>query len=1222
MTNLSPANAALLQSLLPAELLAAFHQPTPSPMVVEECCTQLAAVLQTLLPFVPSLVAETYLSEAKPNSRANHNLVGTVLLVELTDCVALVSQLATAGRQAHEDVRSLINRLFAVLIDEMYTYGGGLVKFDGVTLTGFFNAHQLGSHHAALACAAAQAIQARFVAGPPIPTPLGDARTRFRIAVHSGTVFAAEVGDTSHIELIITGHTVKRAAAALEIAGAGEILISIETFRLLSDAVVEHKRPDLDLFMLRTTMQPPPQPAPHSSWVVGPPSSTTVGTLVQRIRFLQPYVPADLTPRLARLDIERGDFRPVTALFANFAHFSRFLTALELPALMEQDSAIIGRVLNTYYTRTQTIVQRYGGTINAINMATFGDRLLAFFGAPTAHEDDPFRAVQTALALQAAINDIGHEVAVLVREWADAHPAQRSLLRIIHGSLRQRIGVASGTVFAGIVGTSVRREYTVIGDTVERAARLMVVANDGAVYVSAATQHAIQPWLKTEAISTVIHPHAHHAVPAFRVIPEGQASAATAQVLRRTAPLIGRTGELEQLLVWAQDALDQDAASGDAAVLVGEAGIGKTRLVDELLRKVRGLVPTAVVAQSVCYSYELTTPYAVVTRLLRVILRQAPSSHNLDDQAQALMEHIQDVAPGWSRFAPLLGPILGLPLPETELTQALTSEQRHERLHALIHVLCSAAAQRQPLVVVVDNLQWADASSLTVLQSLARQVRGQPILLVMVTQPTPTFTAWWRSSERVRCLKLQELSTEESAALVRSLLSGSPPDEIQPLITRATGTPLFLEETVRYLLETQVLTRDSAGRWVGSLDPRRAAIPTGVEQLIFARFDRLPEASRLLLSSAAVLGERFDVQLITTIHADQQQVPQQLSDLVDQALLVPDERGDVPAYRFKSTMIRDVIYSSLLFARRRELHAQAAMAIEAVYAAELDTYRAVLAHHLIQSAQMTEALPHLIRAAELAQARFANEEALALYQQGCEIAAEHDHVVIRLCTRMGDILALTGRYDASRDHYMHALTLLRKDGMDHGIQQAALQRKIGGTYESQGDLTQAHISLEVAQTLLTSAIPGPESTLEHARILSDIGWIYFRQNNISLAQEHLDQALVCITPLAVPNEETRILNRLAGVAWSCGMLSEAQRYVAQSLEQAQQSGNLVDQAHALNNLGLITDQQGLLQESLAYSQQAIMLNERMGNRRMLAFATNNAVFLLITLAANPGKTVS
>lgn len=1204
MIELPSDQLALLQSLVPAPLYAILCQPQPPLATLEAACAHLQARLNELVPFVPAPVLDRHIVRPHLEPGVGRYVTGTVLLARFSGFTTLAAQLAHDGRQGGEALGILINQLFPALIEEITARGGGIVRLNGTGITAFFDAAKVGSQHTALGAAAALALQARMrtncAALPFVEAP----RLTLQIAVQRGKLFFTEVGDANHADLILSGRAMTHAVAGLEHAGPGEIMVTEDVARAL---VKPQTQPKGVGYCVLNGLTDAPEIA--TAPVVAAPeaaSITSLAALLQRITAAQAFVPQRIPRRWLRADTEMGEFRPVTVLAANFDAFGRLLTLLELSALMEHDAAIMAQVLQVAYQRIQTLVQQYGGTINSVEAAGTGQRWLALFGAPTAHEDDPARAVQAALALRTALLDTRHDIDTLLRAWLVERPEQRSVLRIIHGPLRQRVGIATGTVYAGIVGSPQRREYAVLGTTGALATQFMAAAGEGEILLSELTQRAISTTMPTQPLLPLVLHDWSQPVPVFRVL---AAERDETSHLSHSAPFIGRQVEVQQIEQRLGCALSQPPRSQIVAI-VGDAGVGKTRLVEEAIAHLKTVHPHIAVARAVCYSYEQTTPYTTIAQLARQLLEIDPAADRHTQQTH-LVQRLEALVPAWSRFAPLLGTLLKLQLAETPLIQSFTPEQRNERFCDLVLALCGALAQRQPLLLAVDDLQWADASSLVLLSRLAAEMTDQGLELLLIYRPTPHFAEPWRDLATCTTLELRELPAAESAALAEALLGSAMPAALGPIINRANGSPFFIEHTIRYMLEAGLLQRDAAGVWQCSPTLERMTTPGAVEQLIVARLDQLPEDSRALVQVAAAIGQTFEQQLLSAVDPLHHELKPCLDELVAAALLEPDIQSGSGVYRFKQPLVRDVIYSNLLSPQRRSLHGAIARAMEQLYAERLEEYQALLAHHYYQAEQWDQALRHLINAARAAQGRYANTEALALYQQACAIALlcetpPERSLMVDLYENMGDVQALTGSYESARSTYERALARFSASSdQAYATAQAALQRKIGSTYEHQGRPDQALMWLGLAVETVAQAASVPASQVEQARILSDMGWVHFRQNNTAEAQQHLERALNVISAVAAYDEQARILNRLGGVAYRHGDLTVAEYYVYESLIASERSGDLIGQAHALNNLGNLAASRGQSAESITYGLKAMDMYERLGSRRELAITGIN-----------------
>lgn len=1194
----------LAQALLPATLLHALEQPEDAPTAVAEAHQALATVLSNLVPFAPPSVVEQILSSTQHARHSGNYVRGSIIVIKLVGYNELLNRLTDRKRQGSEITTARINHVIGELLEEIVPRGGELLKFSGDSLIAFFDRAHLNMQHAPLAAAAALAVQQRISATRASANKHDLPQLVLRLAVHSGSFFVTEVGNHDHKEFLLTGRAAGRAVTACDSAPVGEVVVSDETVRLLK---VPKSVPRLLGWHLLESFSFQPQGQIRAyAWQFPQADAAGVQQLLTQISALQPFVPYGLPQRFLQFGNSFGEFRPVVVVVASFYTFKRLLDFLEMAATVEQDITIVGQLIDTYYTDIQTLAHSYGGNVSGMELSAAGDRMLMLFGAPKAHEDDPCRAIDMALELRNVADTINNHVTERLEAWTDTHPDQRSLLRLTRSSHRQRIGIARGTVFAGLLGTASRHEYTVIGEPIGLAGQLMTTAQEGEVIVSAATYRAVQAQLVAEALAPVTFKDFSAPVPVYRALtmlatPEPQS--------QPVAPLVGRDDQIAQLRELAEQALVPAGQAGHVVAIVGEPGIGKTRLIDALWQHLTTASPAVQLLRGACQSYEQARPYALIVRLLAQLLR-GESADDRITQAERFQKQLDDRVPEWSRFAPLLGSLLGLTTPETSLTSALTAEQRRDRLHDLIVALLLAGTT--PLALAVDNLQWIDPSSEAILQRLMLEISDHPILLLLLARPDAEQQQPWRDLAYSTTLNLGPLDAGSSTAFLAALLDTNTLPDLGPLIQRSQGVPFFLEQTVRYLIDTRILQRGTDGMWLALRLIDESTIPVEIEQMLVARLDQLAHGTRAVIQAASVIGPQFDPRLLPAVTSPDA-LPNELVELQHHGFLGYDEDQAVSTYTFQNTLTRDVIYNMIAYAQRRVLHAQLATTMEQVYEDELAAWGGVIGQHFVYAEQPDQALPHFMRAAQQAQARYANQEAIALYTQALYAAPWYGHDDVRpdlslaapLYEGLGDVLALTGSYGSAREQYGALIEMIDMHApQTMYVLKAALQRKVGSTLENQGNFDTAIERLNRALATIQQASPD-DSTFEYARILSDIGWVYFRQNDLAQAQLYLEQALSQLEEEEITVETARIYNRLGGIAWQQGDLAKAQRYVEQSLAASEKAGDLVGQASALNNLGTLTGVQGQYVKSVDYSLEAIKINEYIQNQREIAITALN-----------------
>ncbi len=1252
----SPSPRSLLLHYLDADLAVDLEQGRDLPVAVRaDLAAELRHTLAAYAAFIPVRLLRARLADPVPGRVGGAFWQGSLLFADLSGFTALSEQLRVLGKQGAEEVSALINQLFSALVAEVNAYQGTLIKFGGDALTAFFDAESLGEHHAAAAVNAALAMQARMAAFGAVETRAGIFGLALRVGVHSGRVFAAEVGDATHIELVVTGPEVNRVALAQEIAAPGEVVISTQTAELVQAA---HLEPRNHGFWRISTLAKPELPAATADPIArnGPDDLATLELLAMQAEALRPYLVRGLPRRfLEPTAADLGEFRPVSVLFVNICDFSALLPSLG------DDAATAAAVLNAYFRRAQAVVHRYDGIVNKVDMATHGDKLMALFGAPSAHEDDPLRAVRCALELEQALAAANEEIAALL---ADRHTPETAFR-----TLSQRLGINTGTVFAGRVGGAQRYEYTVMGPAVNLAARLMAAAEEGVILLSPSTRAAVarqvavqeMPPLRLKGLPEPVVPA--RALHVFEVQRSNEPG--PLRVLQRP-PLVGRASELERLLAEAQQAL---RGAGRVLALVGEAGAGKTRLSEELLQRLvlrstasgaNDSVPSFQIYSSDCQSYDQHTPYAIMRAPLRHLLgieqyhreqqiaRPRRGTQPLDSgMLQPALENcVEQLAPELVRFVPLLADVLGLDLQETALTRALTPEQRHARLLDLLVALWHGTATREPLVLALDSIHWADSASLELLERLAQATNTVPLLLLLNYRPEPPIPEAWTTLPTTTRLLLEELPLERSVDLISALLAGPPPQGLLPLLDRTQGNPFFIEELVRALVMNGTLARDGRGSWQFTQPAEQVAVPDSIEGLLLARLDRLDEARHELVQVASVVGRRFQRPVVQGVYSNPATLDEALEQLLsgdiivaeaDDQLLFSEMLAQQLAFLFRHALLRDVAYESILYARRRELHRRVAQRIEELHGKDgriAEEYLAPLAWHYLRAEAWTPAFRYYVAAGINAQQRYANRDALVLFKTALDIAPylvtssdpnELIGLVAGLHERSGDLYTLLGEYDQAEASYQEALALVQATGAEergsftHDYQplipdiqisipilRVRLHRLLAAVHERRSSYDTAFAWLERGMALADSVA---HAELTRCYLLG--AGIYFRQGEYERAMEWSRLALVLAEQINSVVDQAHALSLMGNLWREQGDLGASVQFLEQALTLFQAVNDITRLSDALNNLGQVYLQLGRWPDTIACFEQSLQISQNIGDILATARTSNNLAVVLV-----------
>ena len=687
----------------------------------------------------------------------------------------------------------------------------------------------------------------------------------------------------------------------------------------------------------------------------------------------------------------QGERRVVTVMFADI----KGSTALAAQIDTEEWVEIMSRTLQILSAE----IHRYGGEIDRYE----GSGLVAFFGLPTAHEDDVERAVLAALAMQEAIQRYAEKLAA-----QQGAPAELLL----------RVGLNTGEVIATHVGEAFQHgEVTAMGRTIALAARLEPATEPGTVLVGEHTYRLVERVFEWQSIGRIAAEGYSEPVATYRPLKHRPMPGKGRGIEGLESPLVGRDQEVHAL----KEAIERlQAGIGGIVTVVGEAGIGKSRLVTEtrkralrpdeapILSRAEGsenLEPTRSAAslrweEGRCLSYATTTAYQVWVDMVRGLLAVGPDAPPAAVR-EALDRWVRASCPDcYEDVYPYMARLLSLSLDEeTEaVLRGLGAQGLKVATFRAVQTLIERATQGRPLVLVCEDLHWADATSLELLERLLPLVDRAPLLLLCVLRPERGHGCWRFVESAARDyphrhtdLRLKPLSAAESETLVGNLLriEDLPPALRARILEHAEGNPFFLEEILRSLIDARVIARDDAagpsaapgtGRWYATRDVSDIPIPDTLHGALSARIDRLEPEPRRVLQLAAVIGRIFSYPVLSAISDDS---PLDAHLVVLQRAQLIRERARVPEreYIFKHHLTQEAAYSGLLKRERRAYHRQVAEALERLYPERLEEQHGLLAHHWDGAGEPAQAIPYLLRAGEHARTAYANQEAAAHYER-------------------------------------------------------------------------------------------------------------------------------------------------------------------------------------------------------------------------------------------------
>ncbi|MDX6411263.1 MAG: hypothetical protein QOE91_779, partial [Gaiellaceae bacterium] len=1059
--------------------------------------------------YVPLVVREWL--HANPDALVRE-LEGTLAFVDISGFTSMSERLARRGKAGAEELTEAMNATFAQLLAIAYEFGGGLLKIGGDALLIFYPDDE----HAARACAAAHRMRRSLREHGRLTTSAGTARLRMHVGLHSGPCLFVLAGGR-HRELIVTGPAATTTVEMERLAEAGEIVVSAATAAGLPRRALGAPRGGG--FLLAA--EPPATPLPN----VGP--LPDVAGLD-----LESCVPEPIRQHLTSGSVE-PEHRHATVAFVRFEGTDELLATEGADAL----AAAVDQVVSC----AQEAAAEHKVCFLESDVDADGGRIILVAGAPLTAGDDEERMLRTTRA----IVDAGCRLPV-------------------------HVGVNRGDVFAGEVGSPVRRMYTILGDTAALSARLMARAGRGEILTTQKVLERSRTLFETVELEPFRAKGKAEPVVAYRVGP----AAGTREARRQQLPLVGRQRELAILAAAVAPAR---MGYGTFVELVGDAGIGKSRITEEL----RAQCGDMRVVTATCSQYESATPYSVFGGFLRSLL-------NADSEA-ALRERIAHVDPELLPWLPLLAVPLDLQAEMTPEVAALDQSFRRARLNGVVSILLSKLLAG-PTLLLFEDVHWMDEASCDLLRHLGEQAGKRPWLTCVTRRPTGGgfVAALGVPPVAAMTIHLEPLQPADARALVAAAADGLMPDEIDAITQRAGGNPLFLQELVT----------------AGSRDEELDDLPESVVGLVAARIDNLAPAERTLLRWASVLGATFNGDVIARVLEDDPAAAvaadtwDRLAEFVERDPYAPG------GFRFRHAVFRDAAYEGLSFRRRRELHLRIGELYESRGSGE-EEHAELLSLHFYRAQSWERARHYSLVAGKRAQAKFANVEAAEFYRQTLDAArhlpALEPREIADVWELLGDVSELAGHYTEAAKAYRSAR---RQAPPEDAAREPGLLLKEGVIRERLGSYTEAlrwyRRGLNAADSLTD------EPTRARHRI--KLGLAY------AGARLRQGEFLHCIEWCRRVVDDAQPIDDLEGLAHAYYLLHlaytslgapEREAFRGLALPIYEELGDLLGQANVLNNLGIDAYYEGRWDDALDLYERSRRARERIGDVVGVATIANN-----------------
>jgi class 3 adenylate cyclase/tetratricopeptide (TPR) repeat protein len=1133
-------------------------------------------ILERLLPYVPPYwVRQAAADPTRTLVGREERIYGAVLFVDISGFTPMSEALSRKGREGVGELSRILGRYFTVMGELVLADGGEVVKFAGDSLIVIFPAQiDRGEAHLGSALHCALRMQEAMAQFAVVRTSSGVFPLRVKIGISEGRLYNTTVGDEEQgMQSVFAGLPLARCMEAEGVATAGEIVV---------DAALLSRTPGrLDVGESRGTFRL----IVGASGVPVLPPTTQMGvsdlTAEQAellFRRLAPYLPGQLVDRIRQGHRGLyGEYRRVTIMFVKFG------------GLNYDWDPDVGSVLQTHFRTMRDCVTRHGGRLNEVDIVSDGGTLVVFFGAPTAHEDDETRAVACAWEMQQAVADVRLEAGEAASQ------------------LRQRIGISSSPVFFGDVGASTRRTYATVGDEVNLASRLMNLAHWGEVVVTGWVERGASGRFEFEAMGETRVKGKSDLVTIHALVGpchEGVEGELWSRLMDRR-PLIGREEELAGLGAVADEAWQ---GRSQLVLVAGEAGLGKTRLVGKVMQKWTARGGHAYVGD--CRLQGTDGEYVPWRSLLRVAfgLRDTDSSVRQLERIETLLTF---VSPSLARRADLFIDLLGVGGARGPFIPPPWAVERRVQLHDLLIDFVRMISQRQPILLIFENMHDIDDLSLALLGALLDSLEGFPVLVCASYRPHRG-AVLPQDVIPTTLLVLDDLAEPDSLVYARNLLvnAGLPLDLAAQIVAQTQGNPFYLQEMVHAL--TDATTAD--GLDAAQILALGRDIPTSISDTVRAQLDHLDEESKLILRIAAVAGREFSVGVLLAAHPgpiSPQDLSAHLASLERMHVLRMEQMGSDVRYAFKHPMTRRVIYAGMLRADRERTHLWVAEAIEEVAGHELEHHYRTLADHFQRGNAVRKAALYYLLSGHRAVEMGADREALAHYDRAEEVLAGSDgrrsrcddgvrvalllrrasvhRCLVNTAQAMDDLrraAALAGRLldlgsmgeallgqaeiALHQARYLDATNLLRRAMQPFSslADREAMSRTlllIARIQGLQGHYSHAVVSVERALAPGDEALNGP--------VLADCkcwqGAIFYATGRYREAMEALDRAIQLGRSVGAQDVVVQALSTMAQVLLSRGRWGRAIQSARQALETSHALSSPLAKAEAQRVLALV-----------------------------------------------------
>jgi len=859
---------------------------------------------------------------------------------------------------------------------------------------------------------------------------------------------------------------------------------------------------------------------------------------------------------------KKSEIKPCVIQFIEVTGFEKIGASLD----PEEYANAMKDISNIYDDATKV----YEGHIDKHEGKVF----MATFGVPVSHEEDPERAVKSALLLKKRLD-----------EYNERH----------NTCLRAKAGINLGKVYAGDVGSDIKKEYTVMGDVVNIAARIMEQAKESQVLVCEEIQNITEPMFQFSEAIDIVPQGKIEPIKVFEVLRPKSGFIKRRGIEGLQSPIIGREKEIKIFKGYLNDLFEQ---KGNTVILLGEAGIGKSRIIEELftyslsnaleqakvvnwcsgkcsLHKEVAYQPLIEIVKQICGIDSEDSEEIITEKLIR--------------QVQSLeKEQIDDIYP-------YLANLLKIKLNARDVTKIKYLEPKELKLqtHVAIATFIRHYAYQYPCVYIVDDLYLADSATLEALRFIIDTNKKAPMLFILVSRPERE-KPFWKFIEELKEQDVQEISIErlnkdEIKQISEHLLKipKLPLPLLNDMITKSGGNPFFLEEIIKLLIAKGVLFKRGA-EWLANAEEIAFSIPYTIEAIIRHRFDTMDIPLRGTLEEMAIIGRDFSKKMLRTFSVQWENLDEIITDISNLGFISTNNDED---FSFDHTLVQDVIYSSIPSKRKIALHTKVAETIEVLYSDRLTEFYDVLFEHFVQTDKHDKTIEYGLKAAGKAQKSYANHEAILLYLgilKELNVLSNMRTQRRKVIKELGEIHSLIGKNDDALDFFNEALKIC--EGKE---EEADIYTSIARTYKNVSDFDRAITAYNTALGKLELSLD-----IERARINVGIAKILYEKGEYEKVIKKLEETLIMIgesTKIEAREIQAKVFDRFGSTYFSLGKRQESSNYYSKALKLYDMLDDINGQSAIYNNLCDYYTGQGDYPSAITYLQKSLEIDMKTGN---------------------------